>query len=321
MLIMGKYLKEDSKLDSLSEYRPVLVGLILSFLLHLLLILLPELLPQRMQLPGQFQVEVKPPKVTIRPATAQEIQRMRTVGIKNGAKNFSSRTSTAKIKGDVDRDGNGPRDFADLKVTKKDVSKIASVQKVNPSEALENDQPTQQKSKFKPTKLSEEGLIGMRQLNNSKPVRLSSPNISTLPVAPHDALLLNKTDFNLGFIPPEGVSEDQLNSIEKMFFSFQKRTYESYVNAFISSYYELTTRKPYLKNILRDGEHLMRGRIVFDAKGNIESLEVLNSSNDDNVHELFEETLTNIQSLPNPPKQLLNSQGQMIIYYQLNIKN
>lgn len=301
-----KYLKE----ESLQVYRPIIVGLVASVVIHLVFLLAPEIFPQRFELPTSFQVEIKPPPVKIRQATPEEIRRLKTVGIKDGAKDFSHPTTTSKQKTPPKK--SGPQDLTDLKVTKQDVSKIGSIQNTN-------EQIKGNKSKQRP--IQDEGLIGVRQLNNSKAVRLSSPGISTLPVAPQDALLLNKTDFNLGFIPPEGVNEDQLNSIEKIFFSFQKRTYESYVNAFISSYYDLTTRKPYLKNILREGEHLLRGRVVFDSKGNIETLEVLHSSKNDNVHELFEETLKNIKSLPNPPKQLLNTQEQLIIYYQLNVKN
>ncbi len=131
--------------------------------------------------------------------------------------------------------------------------------------------------------------------------------------------VLSNTNFNLHFEPPEGVSEDELNSTEKIYYSFQKRTFIGYVNSFYSTYQSIVLKRPTLLSILRSERHLMTGKVIFDIEGNIMRIQILRSSSNDDLHELFETTLRNIRSLPNPPKDLVKGREEFTIYYQLRI--
>ncbi len=133
------------------------------------------------------------------------------------------------------------------------------------------------------------------------------------------AEILKTTGFNLHFEPPDGIPEDELNSVEKIFYSFQKRTFIGYVNSFMSSYQDTLNRHPQVKNALRSERHLLTGRVTFDKEGNIVRIKILRSSQNDDVHRLFEDTLRNIRSLPNPPKAIIEDKDQFNIYYQLKI--
>jgi len=133
------------------------------------------------------------------------------------------------------------------------------------------------------------------------------------------AEILKTTGFNLHFEPPEGIPEDELNSVEKIFYSFQKRTFIGYVNSFMSSYQDTLNRHPQVQNALRSERHLLTGRVTFDKEGNIVRIKILRSSQNDDVHRLFEDTLRNIRSLPNPPKAIIEDKDQFNIYYQLKI--
>jgi len=133
------------------------------------------------------------------------------------------------------------------------------------------------------------------------------------------AEILKNTGFNLHFEPPEGIPEDELNSVEKIFYGFQKRTFIGYVNSFMSSYNEAINSYPQIKNTLRSEHHLLTGRITFDKEGNIVRIKILRSSENDEVHKLFEKTLLNIRSLPNPPKAIIKDKDEFDIYYQLKI--
>ena len=133
------------------------------------------------------------------------------------------------------------------------------------------------------------------------------------------AEVLKSTGFNLHFEPPAGIPEDELNSVEKIFYSFQKRTFIGYVNSFMSSYQDTLTRSPHVRNALRSERHLLTGRITFDKEGNIIRIKILRSSQNDEIHRLFETTLRNIRSLPNPPKAIIEDKDQFNIYYQLKI--
>ena len=133
------------------------------------------------------------------------------------------------------------------------------------------------------------------------------------------AEILKTTGFNLHFEPPDGIPEDELNSVEKIFYSFQKRTFIGYVNSFMSSYQDTLNRHPQVKTALRSERHLLTGRVTFDKEGNIVRIKILRSSQNDDVHRLFEDTLRNIRSLPNPPKAIIEDKDQFNIYYQLKI--
>ncbi len=134
-----------------------------------------------------------------------------------------------------------------------------------------------------------------------------------------DIQALGNSDFHLRFEPPEGVAESELNSAEKMFYSFQRRSFVNYVHSFFKSYRALILERPMLRRPLYEDTHILSGQVVFDARGNILSIKILQSSSNDDVHHLFEKTLTQMGELPNPPKTLVGENGQFTIYYQMNI--
>ncbi len=143
-------------------------------------------------------------------------------------------------------------------------------------------------------------------------LRELAPGLEEIPI-------LNNSDFHVRFEPPEGVSESELNSAEKMYYSFQKRTFINYAHSFLRSYQGLVLKRPTLLRPLRENTHVLSGRIIFDAEGNIVSVKIFKSSPNNDVHQLFEDTLTQMGKLPNPPKALLEADGQFVIYYHMNI--
>lgn len=138
---------------------------------------------------------------------------------------------------------------------------------------------------------------------------------------PHGLIddVLMKSDFLLKPELPKGVAEDELNSIEKQYFSFQKRMYLQYVNSFISTYNQLKKERPLVKNSLKSGRHSLTARVRFDVEGNIIDIQILKSSLDDDIHQLFEDTLTNIKKVPNPPDDFINTNNEFVIYYALQV--
>jgi hypothetical protein len=125
------------------------------------------------------------------------------------------------------------------------------------------------------------------------------------------------SNFEIRYERPEGVSEDELNSDEKAFYSFYKRSYASYVSKLYATYDEIAISRP---KIHRDFEnkHLLVGRIDYDKNGNIIMVKILKSSESDDVHYFFEETLKKLV-LPNPPKIFLKMKKEFSIYYQVQI--
>lgn len=133
--------------------------------------------------------------------------------------------------------------------------------------------------------------------------------------------LLNNTDLNLRFDPPKGVSEDELNTIEKIYYGFQRRMILAYYHSLFSSYNKLTRVNPRLRQSLEIKRDHLIGKIVFDHKGNILRIKFLKWSVDDHIQELFNETLKGIHSAPNPPKAFVETEGEFTVYYHLKINS
>jgi hypothetical protein len=139
-----------------------------------------------------------------------------------------------------------------------------------------------------------------------------------LGASPQAAEAIRRAGFNVQFDAPEGIEEDELNTVEKIFYSFQRRTFYSYVTNFIMSYQRLIFSKPHMRQVLeRETFHLI-GRVEFDQAGHVISLRLLRTSQHPDVNLMFEETLKNL-NLPNPPEDLLNTENRLVIHFQLRM--
>jgi len=125
------------------------------------------------------------------------------------------------------------------------------------------------------------------------------------------------SNFEIRYERPEGVSEDELNSDEKAFYSFYKRSYASYVSKLYATYEQIAVSRPKLHKDF-EMKHLLVGRIDYDENGNIVTVKILKSSLSDDVHYFFEETLKKLV-LPNPPKIFVKKKKEFSIYYQVQI--
>lgn len=125
------------------------------------------------------------------------------------------------------------------------------------------------------------------------------------------------SNFEIRYERPEGVSEDELNSDEKAYYSFYVRSYQNYLSKIYSNYDKIVIQKPGLAQIF-DKKHLLIGKIDYDIYGNIVKVNIIKSSENDDIHYFFEETLKQLNQ-PNPPKIFTKSRKQFSIYYQLQI--
>lgn len=127
----------------------------------------------------------------------------------------------------------------------------------------------------------------------------------------------NLSNFEIRYERPEGVSEDELNTDEKAYYSFFKRSYASYLNKLYATYDKVAVQRPGIEKDFAN-KHTLLGRIDYDEKGNIILVKILKSSDSDDIHYFFEETLKQL-NLPNPPKSFIKSKKQFSTYYQIQI--
>lgn len=281
--------------------------LLLSLVIHLALLKVLELLPKNFLSTKSSSTEKENRPIKIRSIEREPLKEYRTVGVKNGVKDFSVPTapvSTEKVKA-----------IKSLPTSKKKLS-LNSLQ-VTPAKiraAKNRKMKRLEKEKTSKLKVTTQNIV---QYERTKEVQISV--LKQLAVSPSNASVLRKTGFNMQLEPPEGVSEDELNSMEKIYYSFQRRTFKSYVGSFLKTYKQMLLEHPSIKKTLKEDSHNLAARVLFDANGHIITIKILRSSLNDNVHNLFEKTLKGIIQLHNPPKDLLLKNGQFTIFYQLKI--
>tara|TARA_R110000868_G_scaffold310105_1_gene571400 strand:- start:5939 stop:6835 length:897 start_codon:yes stop_codon:yes gene_type:complete len=291
--------------------RPLFLPSIASLALHLVLwSILSQSLADFMQSSDKPAVK-QDRAIKVTTLSEEEIKKYRTIGVKNGAKDFSTPQKEQ------------PKPAPQIsKPIKSESLKLGQLGSIDTTHVAEPSRPLPKSEK---NIIREQSNIQVMN-DSSAPIEVKAVRsqdrfqaLRNMGIAESDARKLSKTDFDVNFIPPEGVSEDELNSAEKMFYSFQKRTFESYVSSFLSTYHSMVRDTPRLRDPLMQNRHFLTARVIFDTEGNIMSIRIMRSSPNDDIHKLFESTLRNIRKLPNPPKDLLNKDQTFTIYYQLKV--
>ena len=131
---------------------------------------------------------------------------------------------------------------------------------------------------------------------------------------------LTKSLMNMQVETPEGVSMDELNKFELMFYGFQKRMMEKYFSSIVLNVRNYEKRYS-MKTLIPEGQHTMTGRVTFDSEGNIKQIQMVRWTQADKLQAMFEDILKSMQTLPNPPKMLRNKDGEFVVFYTFLIDN
>ena len=144
---------------------------------------------------------------------------------------------------------------------------------------------------------------------------LTQDSSSTIPRSVSQHLGQNQVLFDLQV--PKGVPEDELNSAELVFYSFRKRTAITYINSFIKELNHFERTRPHLQFPLTKSPQLISGQITYDKNGDILKINTLRWSNITELQNFFMDVLKNMSSLPNPPKEIINENGEFVINFSL----
>jgi hypothetical protein len=131
---------------------------------------------------------------------------------------------------------------------------------------------------------------------------------------------LSQSLMNMQVELPEGVSIDELNEYELMFYGFQKRMMEKYFSSIVLNVRDYE-KKYSLRVLIPEGSHTMTGRVTFDSDGNIKQIKMIRWTQADKLQAMFEDILKSMHTLPNPPKMLRNSNGEFVVYYSFIVNN
>jgi hypothetical protein len=253
----------------------------------------------------------------------KEIPQMRKVGVKGGAKNKYFQPDELKILKPL-KDGKAPGlSLGNL---------APNLPKPMPNLKRENKPGSQSKSTPSNETVAQRNLsIGSDNAShfyfnpkkekkisrNSEQDGLKQEAFQNITAPSTNPVAQKLSNFEIRYERPEGVSEDELNSDEKAYYSFFKRSYASYLSKLYATYDRIAVERPGIEKDF-EGKHLLIGKIDYDEKGNIVTVKIIKSSESDNIHYFFEETLKQL-NLPNPPKSFIKSRKGFSTYYQIQI--
>lgn len=242
-----------------------------------------------------------------------QIQKIRQVGVRGGSKDgFNAPLPQKAPKATENHDAQKQRPDISLE-------DLAATQRGNQEgEKTNSKRPKQEAQDASALRISRQQQAAKKIARQQRVIQ--NDVLKELSASNRAREVIQTTGFNLQFEPPEGIPEDELNSVEKIFYSFQRRTFTSYVTTFISNYHQLSLQSSKLRQALETQSHDLLGRVEFNSEGKTASIRIMQGSPIKEVQDLFEKTLKDLQ-LPNPPKDLLRKDGRFVIYYRLKIND
>ncbi|HXH74927.1 MAG TPA: hypothetical protein VNJ08_08180 [Bacteriovoracaceae bacterium] len=129
------------------------------------------------------------------------------------------------------------------------------------------------------------------------------------------AASLSNSDISVNLEVPEGVSPDELNKYELMFYGFQRRTAINYINSFYKRLDKFQQANPHLNFPMTGNKQVMTGRLTYDEKGNIKQIKMVRWSNTEKLQDFFVEVLKEMDTLHNPPHALWEKTGEFSIFF------
>lgn len=118
---------------------------------------------------------------------------------------------------------------------------------------------------------------------------------------------------------PNGVPLDQLNTVERKFYSFKNRVFKAYVYSLLNQAYTQQTPAypfPFVKTTTR-----LYARVTFDSRGNIQRIQTIETGNNPKLQKVFLDALKDIRAIPNPPKEIINEDNEFVHGFILEIRN
>ena len=145
--------------------------------------------------------------------------------------------------------------------------------------------------------------------------------LSSYPYLRQSLDALQSSQLKVAFIPPRGVKVSQLNQWEQVFYSFNLRIHEVYANSLVTSHINYIKQNPHAfhQGFLPSAE-ILRAIVRFDHLGNMQKINVLRWSQNDDIQNIFLKSLENIKAIPNPPQSLVKNHRHFDLYFNLIVK-
>lgn len=160
---------------------------------------------------------------------------------------------------------------------------------------------------------------GIAQKRDYAPTPRVQRQFGQLNETPGSDSSLNNSNVAVNIEVPKGVNLDELNEEELVFYSFQKRSALQYIATFYNKLQEFERKNPHVAFPITKEKTRMTGRITYDKDGNIVRIKMLEWTETQRLQDFFVNVLEELQSLPNPPKLLIDENDEFSVVYSLII--
>lgn len=248
-------------------------------------------------------------------STPFKVRDIRTVGDHAAKRRDSIYSFKGKQADQVAKTPPEVKESLSLKDLGEQIKKAAAQQSATTKKVTQNHTPTQRpgsRPQVRKTALEAVKLSGqqMRNYANNAPIQEAFKGDPR-------AAGINTSDISVNLEVPQGVSPDELNKYELMFYGFQRRTAINYINSFYKNLDKFRRANPHIEFPMTKEMQVMTGRLTYDEKGNIKKIKMVQWTNVDKLQEFFVEVLKDMDTLHNPPQALWEENGEFSIYFSL----
>jgi hypothetical protein len=136
---------------------------------------------------------------------------------------------------------------------------------------------------------------------------------------PQNRAEMNRFNSSFSLELPSGTPEDQVEEIKASLFSFYRRVGELFYTNLASEYAETQSVSPNWQIPVDRQKDMIVLNVTYDSKGNIMRIKTLFPAKIKTHSDFFFEGIGRIEKIPNPPKVLLDENGQFSINYALKL--
>jgi hypothetical protein len=116
---------------------------------------------------------------------------------------------------------------------------------------------------------------------------------------------------------PKGMQVKSLEQLNNIFYSYQRRLNEAYINSFYSYLIDFENSHPHLNFPMTEKELTLGAKLTFDQQGNLQKIKMTSWSENKDLQEFFAKVLGKLQSIPNPPKAYSQNKEHFNVNFKL----
>lgn len=130
---------------------------------------------------------------------------------------------------------------------------------------------------------------------------------------------LNNSQVSVQMEIPKGLKIEKVDQIQNVFYSFQRRISLAYVNSFYNKLSDFEFKNPHLTFPMTNKEITLQAVATFDLDGNLQKIKMVRWTDRDQLQDFFVNVLDGIQSIPNPPKDIVKEKETFRVFYTLKL--